>query len=90
MRSDQEIINSAFSKACNELGIKVKYNTQPQKLVFIKAMVELSSLFGGDNKQMKHWMNTYNRHLMFIPAKMLEDEDKLYTIANYLEGFNNK
>lgn len=90
MRSDQEIINSAFSKACTELGITVKHNTQNQKLIFIRAMVALSSLFGGDNTQMKHWMNTYNRHLMFIPSKMLEDEDKLCTIASYLEQFNNR
>ncbi len=87
MKTDEEIINSAFKKACKELDLKLNYKEQADKIIFLRAVQALDTLNGGDYELMKHWMNTYNNHLMFTPSQMIGSNDNLYMIVNYLEGF---
>lgn len=87
MKTDEKIVNQAFTRAKRNLDVCVTYESMEQKLVFLRALKALDTLLGGDAELMKHWMHTHNQHLRFTPAEMLNDEDKLTVITNYLEGF---
>ena len=58
--------------------------------MFIRAFKALSTLYGDDVELMGHWMSTYNNHLKIIPSQMIEYEDYLYVITNYLENFSTR
>jgi hypothetical protein len=90
MKTDEQIVDRAFKKATKLLNLCVTYETQVDKLMFIRAFQALSSLYGDDAELMGHWMNTYNNHLKIIPFQMIGDEDYLYVITNYLENFSTR
>jgi hypothetical protein len=90
MKTDEQIVDRAFKKATKLLNLCVTYETQVDKLMFIRAFKALSTLYGDDAELMGHWMNTYNNHLKIIPSQMIEYEDYLYVITNYLENFSTR
>ena len=90
MRTDEQIVDRAFKKATKLLNLCVTYETQVDKLMFIRAFQALSTLYGDDVELMGHWMSTYNNHLKIIPSQMIEYEDYLYVITNYLENFSTR
>lgn len=90
MKTDEQIVNDAFTRAKRNLDICVTYENVEQKLLFLRAIKALDTLMGGDNELMKHWMHNHNNHLRFTPSQVISDEDNLYTITNYLEGFSER
>lgn len=86
---DKELINSAYKKAMEDLNLKLKYHEQVDKLVFLSVFNDLHVMYGGDIELIKHWMDQYNKHLMFIPKLMIGHKESLYTIASYLRELSN-
>lgn len=87
MKSDTEIINSAFEKVLSILQLPQNgYYTN--KLLVIRLYAELNSKFGGCKENMRHWLNTYNNHLGFSPSTKLSDELYLNAMVKYLEEFD--
>lgn len=78
------IIQNAAIKAAEIVDIQLN---DIDKLEFIRMVSNLSKVFGGDDELMIHWLNTYNKHLGFIPSSFLSDKDCLDDINNYLEYF---
>ena len=87
MKTDQEIIDDAVSKASQELHLPM--NGCIDKLNLLRMWKALYSVHGGDAELMRHWLNTHNNHLGFNPASRLCDEYSLNKIISYLEYFAN-
>lgn len=83
----QEILNNAALKVSQILHIPVG---QIDKVKFVYLYTLLYNLMGqgpdGD-ENMRHWLNTFNKHLNFYPAAQLHDEGSMQKIIGYLESF---
>ena len=94
MKTDTEILEKAALKASQILHIPVGYI---DKLKFVYLYILLYNLMGqgkdgkpcdkGD-ENMRHWLNTHNKHLDFCPAARLTDEYSMNQIISYLESFD--
>lgn len=87
MRTDQEIVNDAFSKACERLNIKCNYIENTDKILFLRLYIALDVLNGSDVALMQHWLNQYNTHLMYTPAQMINNPEYINQMTDYLEGY---
>ncbi len=87
MKTDQELINDAATKASQELHLPL--NGCVDKLSLLRMWKALYVVHGGDVELMRHWLNTNNKHLGFNPASRLCDENSLGKIISYLEYFSN-
>jgi len=87
MKTDQEIIDDAATKASQELHLPL--NGCVDKLSLLRMWKALYAVNGGDADLMRHWLNTHNNHLGFNPASRLCDEYSLSKIISYLEYFAN-
>lgn len=87
MRTDQEIIDDAATKASQELHLPL--NGCVDKLCLLRMWKALYAVHGGDAELMRHWLNTHNNHLGFNPATRLCDENSLNWMISYLEYFAN-
>jgi hypothetical protein len=74
MKTDTEILDEAFLKVSEILGVSV---SEIDKIKFIQMYSLLYTIMGGDEELMRHWMNTKNTHLGFCPANELTDESIL-------------
>lgn len=59
-------------------------------LMFIRCYRALFVLVGGDQKQMRHWMHTRNRHTAGIPAEQAKTIQGLVTVLEYLDAMRGK
>ena len=85
MKTDEQLIDSASSKAAQELHLPI--NGCVDKLSLLRMWKALYIVYGGDAELMRHWLNTHNNHLGFTPAANLCDEYSLSKIISYLEYF---
>ena len=90
MRPDEVILEEAAIKASQILRIPHQHLN---KTKFLYLYTLLYNLMGqgpceeGD-ENMRHFLNTHNKHLGFAPASRLTDEASLDKIIRYLESFN--
>jgi hypothetical protein len=84
MKTDTEILDEAFLKVSEILGVSV---SEIDKIKFIQMYSLLYTIMGGDEELMRHWMNTHNTHLGFCPAARLTDGASFDRILGYLESF---
>jgi hypothetical protein len=87
MKTDKEIIDDAFKKACKTLNIKCNYTEQSEKILFLRMYAALDVLNGSDVKLMQHWLNQYNTHLMYTPSQMIHKLEYLNQVTDYVEGY---
>ncbi len=59
-------------------------------LLFIRCYRALFVLVGGDLQQMRHWMQTENRHTGGIPAEQIKRVQGLATVLEYLDAMRGK
>lgn len=75
-----------IDKAANKIAEKLELEELPEdKITIIRMWRALYVQLGGNLENMLHWMNTYNKHLGYIPAKNVTDEIRLADMINYLE-----
>jgi hypothetical protein len=84
MKTDTEILDEAFLKVSEILGVSV---SEIDKIKFIQMYSLLYTIMGGDEELMRHWMNNKNTHLGFCPANELTDGASFDRILGYLESF---
>ncbi len=59
-------------------------------LLFIRCYRSLYVLIGGKPDDMKHWMNTKNRHTGGIPAEQVQTVQGLNHVLEYLDAMRGK
>jgi hypothetical protein len=84
MKTDTEILDEAFLKVSEILGVSV---SEIDKIKFIQMYSLLYTIMGGDEELMRHWMNNKNTHLGFCPVDELTDGASFDRILGYLESF---
>ena len=84
---DRELIERAYQNALFQLNIKLSKQKTNYQVLFLRLYQALSSLCGNDLELMKHWLNEYNTHLMYVPIQMIEQEQYLMKTIDYLERF---
>ncbi len=82
LKTNEEILEKAAESVSQILKIS-HHNIDKTKFVYFYTL--LYNQLGGDDKNMKHWLNTYNTHLEFCPADELVY--KMPEIIGYLESF---
>ena len=85
MKTNEEILDAAAIKASEILGVP---HTHLDKTMFLYFFTLLHERFGGDEELMRHWIDTYNKHLNFCPGVQLTDNVTLDKVIAYLESFN--
>jgi hypothetical protein len=84
MKTDTEILDEAFLKVSEILGVSV---SEIDKIKFIQMYSLLYTIMGGDEELMRYWMRNKNTHLGFCPANELTDGASFDRILGYLESF---
>ena len=84
--TDKELLQQAADKASAILGIPHRYI---DTVKFLQLYSLLHVVVGGDEENMRWWLNTFNSHLNFCPASRLTDDTSLDKILGYLESFVN-
>ena len=87
MRTDEEILQNAADKITQILRIP---HTHIDTLKFIELFTLLYTAVGqGEDgeENMRHFLNTHNKHLDFCPAARLTDDASLDRIIAYLQSF---
>ena len=82
MKTNEQILEKAAESASQILKIP-HHNIDKTKFVYFYTL--LYNQLGGDDENMRHWLNTYNTHLEFCPADELVN--KMPEIIGYLESF---
>lgn len=82
--TDEEILQHAADKASAILRIPNRYI---DTVKFVRLYLLLYTMVGGDEENMRWWLNTFNSHLNFCPASRLTDEHSLDKIIAYLETY---
>ncbi|HMU89910.1 MAG TPA: MbcA/ParS/Xre antitoxin family protein [Pseudomonadales bacterium] len=59
-------------------------------LLLIRCYRSLYVLVGGDVAQMRHWMQSENRHTGGIPAQQIRQVQGLLTVLEYLDAMRAK
>lgn len=59
-------------------------------LLLIRCYRSLYVLVGGDNRAMRHWLHTGNRHLGGVPREQLNTIAGLLHVAEYLDAMRGK
>ena len=81
-QENEDILDKSAFKVSQILRIFVE-GIDKTKFVYFYTL--LYNQLGGDDENMKHWLNTYNTHLEFCPADELVN--KMPEIIGYLESF---
>jgi hypothetical protein len=85
-KSDVQFLHSSAGKAGEILAV---YDWNDD-VSFLHVYRNLYSLFGGDEKLMRHWMHVSNQHLKGrFPADLLKTKEGIDEILNYLASFSN-
>jgi hypothetical protein len=84
MKTDTEILDEAFLKVSEILGVSV---SEIDKIKFIQMYSLLYTIMGGDEELMRYWMRNKNTHLGFCPVDELTDGASFDRILGYLESF---
>lgn len=82
--TDKELLQQAADKASAILGISHRYI---DTVKFVRLYSLLCVVVGGDEENMRWWLNTFNRHLGFCPAARLTDEYYLDKTIAYLDTY---
>jgi len=59
-------------------------------LMFIRCYRALYVLVGGDQQQMRHWMQTANLHTGGVPLQQAKTVQGLVTVLEYLDAMRGK
>jgi hypothetical protein len=59
-------------------------------LLLIRVYRSLYALNGGDMQAIRHWLNTYNRHIQDIPIEAIQSVLGLSKVVNYLDAIRGK
>lgn len=93
MKTDQEILDKATHKVTQILRIPVG-KIDKAKFVYLYSLLYNLMGQGPDGKpceegdeNMRHWMNTHNKHLGFCPVDELTDGASFDKMIGYLESF---
>lgn len=71
-----------------ELDPKTKHGELA--LLLIRAYRSLFALNGGNQKAIRHWLNTYNYHVDGIPLDEMKKVMGLTRVVNYLDAMRGK
>jgi len=66
-------------------GISPKSKNGELALIFIQCYKSLFTQFGGNDKNMKHWMHTYNHGTYGIPVEQIKSIQGLIRMQQYLD-----
>ena len=58
--------------------------------LFIRCYRSLYALFGGSELDMRHWMQTPNRHIGGVPVELMLRPDGLCRTVDYLDAIRGK
>ena len=58
--------------------------------LLIRVYRSLYTLMGGEDDNMRHWLNTYNLHLNDVPKHMVLRAQGLVDVNNYLDAIRGK
>lgn len=83
-KTDEELLEEIAKKISQILKISY-HNIDKTRFVYFYTL--LYAQLGGDDKNMQHWMNTYNNHLEFCPVERLTDKISFDKMIRYLESF---
>ncbi len=59
-------------------------------LLLIRAYRALHVLVGGEPRQMKHWMHTFNLHVGGVPAELVRTVPGLMRVVEYLDAIRGR
>ncbi len=59
-------------------------------LLLIRCYRSLYVLVGGENKAMRHWLHTDNRHLAGVPREQINTITGLLHVTEYLDAMRGK
>ena len=82
------VLHEAYLKAKSDLEINIIFVTDEAKILVVRLYKALFSQFGGELKEMRHWVHARNSGTNGIPAKQIETQDGLEDVLNYLDGFS--
>jgi hypothetical protein len=88
MKTELEILDSAYVRIARKLHLPLS-GGDADKVQIVLLYSLLSSAFGQDEGLMRHWLNTPNTHLGYVPAVHLAD-DKLREVIDYLDDYVNR
>jgi hypothetical protein len=71
-------------------GIDPETKSGELALLLVRVYRSLFALVGGDAGQIKHWMNTPNRHTGGVPAEQVRTVQGLVGIVEYLDAMRGK
>lgn len=85
--TDTAILINAAREAAKKLKIEPFCYPDAHALPIIRLYDNLATLFGGDEVNMRGWLETGNRHLGYTPRLRVYSTVYLEEINNYLEHF---
>lgn len=88
MKTDTDLINEIYGKVAQKLHLPLS-GGDADKVQIVLLYSLLSCAFGSDEELMRHWLNTHNTHLGYVPAAHLAD-DKLREVIDYLDNYVNR
>jgi hypothetical protein len=71
-------------------GIDPQSKTGELALLLIRCYRSLFVLMGGNEKDLRHWMRTENKHTQGIPAVQIIRVDGLMHVVEYLDAIRGK
>jgi hypothetical protein len=80
--NDNDLLTSAANRISEELGLTSK----PADVVsVINLWMGLHKKMGSNSENILHWMNTYNKHLGYIPGLNVDNKERLAEMVAYLK-----
>jgi hypothetical protein len=71
-------------------GIEPESTSGKIALLLVRVYRGLYALVGGEERDMKHWMNTRIRSLQGVPAEMVKDITGLVHVVEYIDAMRGK
>jgi hypothetical protein len=84
-KTTEELIAFAFNSAQELLGLD-QTKTYLDRVNILRLFDNLAKMLGGDDKLMRHWMESKNVHLGYVPVDHAHDPLYLEEINAYLEA----
>ena len=68
----------------------IDFSTSKRAMLLLNMVVDLMNMIGDNNTLAIQWFNTENKHLMGVPRKLIETNEGLDKVVNYLSMIHHQ
>jgi hypothetical protein len=86
MTEEEKVVFEGAKKAARILQIEQEFPRFDSQMLFIRLFVSLDIFFGGREDNMVAWVNAHNYALKGIPRVLIQNEEGLKAVMDYLEN----